>query len=305
MADEAQSGPPVSSTRKEFPMASSRSWTFDDDDRPSGSVRPLSQADLQAILAQLADDPDGLLAGTGADRPVVAVRVQATAGGLLPVAVLTVLSLALALATEEPQAAEGVAVQPDRRPQVGEGVGVVGQDLLGELDLGEADHRMRPLAVWPGQAELAGQGDELALVWYLPPREVSLTPRTWARAWTASCSMVCRVWQEPSARHSPETNSSGRRQAQSGAWALFGGVAFDPVVGAEVAPFGVDVQGAGGESGAGHHDHLGELGGAVADVGPGLFEGGDEAGAGGLDGGHRTSSRPSTCGDGTPVMRDR
>jgi hypothetical protein len=61
-------------------MASSRSWTFDDDDRPSGSVRPLSQADLQAILAQLADDPDGLLAGTGADRPVVAVRVQATVG---------------------------------------------------------------------------------------------------------------------------------------------------------------------------------------------------------------------------------
>ena len=61
-------------------MASSRSWTFDDDDRPSGSVRPLSQADLQAILAQLADDPDGLVAGTGADRPVVAVRVQATVG---------------------------------------------------------------------------------------------------------------------------------------------------------------------------------------------------------------------------------
>jgi hypothetical protein len=61
-------------------MASSRSWPFDDDDRPSGSVRPLSQADLEAILAHLADDPDELLAGTGADRPVVAVRVQATVG---------------------------------------------------------------------------------------------------------------------------------------------------------------------------------------------------------------------------------
>jgi hypothetical protein len=145
-------------------MASSRSWTFDDDDRPSGSVRPLSQADLQAILAQLADDPDGLLAGTGADRPVVAVRVQATAGGLLPVAVLTVLSLALALATEEPQAAEGVAVQPDRRPQVGEGVGVVGQGLLGELDLGEADHRMRPLAVWPGRARRPGRRTRACVV---------------------------------------------------------------------------------------------------------------------------------------------
>jgi Nuclease-related domain len=61
-------------------MASSRPWPFDDEDRPSGSVRPLSQADLQAILARLGDDPDELLAGTGADRPVVAVRVRASVG---------------------------------------------------------------------------------------------------------------------------------------------------------------------------------------------------------------------------------
>jgi hypothetical protein len=62
-------------------MASSRPWPFDDDDdRLSGSVRPLSQADLQAILAHLGDDPDQLLAGTGADRPVVAVRVRASVG---------------------------------------------------------------------------------------------------------------------------------------------------------------------------------------------------------------------------------
>jgi hypothetical protein len=62
-------------------MASYRPWPFDDDeDRPSGSVRPLSQADLQAILARLSDDPDELLAGTSADRPVVAIRVQASVG---------------------------------------------------------------------------------------------------------------------------------------------------------------------------------------------------------------------------------
>ena len=62
-------------------MASSQPWPFDDDDdRPSGSVRPLSQADLQAILAHLGDDPDQLLAGTGADRPVVTVRVRASVG---------------------------------------------------------------------------------------------------------------------------------------------------------------------------------------------------------------------------------
>jgi hypothetical protein len=62
-------------------MASSRPWPFnDDDDRPSGSVRPLSHADLQAILAHLGDDPDQLPVGTGADRPVAAVRVRASVG---------------------------------------------------------------------------------------------------------------------------------------------------------------------------------------------------------------------------------
>jgi hypothetical protein len=62
-------------------MASSRSWPFDDDDRPSGSVRPLSHADLQAILAHLTtEDPDQLLARTGTDRPVVAVPVRASVG---------------------------------------------------------------------------------------------------------------------------------------------------------------------------------------------------------------------------------
>ena len=60
-------------------MASARPWPFDDEDRPSGSVQPLTQADLQAILAHLSDDPNRLLAGNGADRPV-AMRVWATAG---------------------------------------------------------------------------------------------------------------------------------------------------------------------------------------------------------------------------------
>jgi hypothetical protein len=62
-------------------MASPRPWPFDDDeDRPSGSVRPLSQADLQAILAHLGEGPDELLAGTSADQPVVAVQVRASVG---------------------------------------------------------------------------------------------------------------------------------------------------------------------------------------------------------------------------------
>jgi Nuclease-related domain len=61
-------------------MASPRPWPFDDDERSSGSVQPLSQADLQAILAHLSEDPDELLAGTSTDRPVVAVRVRASVG---------------------------------------------------------------------------------------------------------------------------------------------------------------------------------------------------------------------------------
>ena len=61
-------------------MARPRRFPSGDDDRPSGSVQPLSQADLEAILAHLGDDPDQLLAGTGADRPVVAVRVRASVG---------------------------------------------------------------------------------------------------------------------------------------------------------------------------------------------------------------------------------
>jgi hypothetical protein len=58
-----------------------RRFPLDDDDRPSGSVQPLSQADLQAILAHRGDkEPDQLLAGTDADRPVVALRVRASVG---------------------------------------------------------------------------------------------------------------------------------------------------------------------------------------------------------------------------------
>ena len=61
-------------------MASFQPWPFDDDDRPSGSVRPFSQADLQAILAHLGDDPYQLLASSSKGFPVVAVRVRASVG---------------------------------------------------------------------------------------------------------------------------------------------------------------------------------------------------------------------------------
>jgi hypothetical protein len=134
---------------------------------------------LEVLAADPADDRSwGVLLGADPERPwrLAAAGdlepLAGLAGGLLPVAVLTglptVSPLALALAAEQAQAAEGVAVQADGRAQVGQGVGVVGQGRLGQLHLGEADHRMRPLALWPGQARLAGEGDELALVVVLP-----------------------------------------------------------------------------------------------------------------------------------------
>jgi hypothetical protein len=52
----------------------------DDSDRPGLSIRPLSHHDLDGILAHLEADRDSLLAGTSADRPVVAVRVRAAVG---------------------------------------------------------------------------------------------------------------------------------------------------------------------------------------------------------------------------------
>jgi hypothetical protein len=61
-------------------MASSQPWPFDDEDRPSGSVQPLRQSDLQAILAHLGDDPDQLLASRSAGAPVLAVRVRTSVG---------------------------------------------------------------------------------------------------------------------------------------------------------------------------------------------------------------------------------
>jgi hypothetical protein len=51
-----------------------------DDEQPGLSIRPLSHADLDAIRNGLEDDRGSLLAGTTADRPVVARRVRATVG---------------------------------------------------------------------------------------------------------------------------------------------------------------------------------------------------------------------------------
>jgi hypothetical protein len=52
----------------------------DDDEQPGVWIRPLSHADLDAILAEAGADRDSLLAGTHADRPVLALRVRATVG---------------------------------------------------------------------------------------------------------------------------------------------------------------------------------------------------------------------------------
>jgi hypothetical protein len=56
-------------------------WPSCDDDPPGVSIRPLSHADLDAVLAHLDrhQDPGGTL-GSGGPAPVVAVRVRASVG---------------------------------------------------------------------------------------------------------------------------------------------------------------------------------------------------------------------------------
>jgi hypothetical protein len=87
-------------------------------------------------------------------------------------------------------------------------------------------------------------------------------------------------------------------------FALFGRAAFDPVVGANVAPLAsmwkaledrpVPVT---------THD-IGQFG-CGGGVGPGLFQGGEEAGAGRLDGSHEayTSAHSAMGGSATPTLR--
>jgi hypothetical protein len=89
---------------------------------------------LEVLAADsVGDRPRGVLLGADPERPwrLAAAGdlepLAGLAGGLLPVAVLTSLPTILALAAEQAQAAEGVAVQPDRCAQAGEGVGVVGK----------------------------------------------------------------------------------------------------------------------------------------------------------------------------------
>jgi hypothetical protein len=80
-----------------------------------------------------------------------------------------------------------------------------------------------------------------------------------------------------------------RRNVQAGGLAGFGGgwagglrAAGDPALGAEVAPPGVHTGGGGvAQASAGDEHDLGQLGALPADGGPGVLQGGDQAGAGG------------------------
>ena len=101
---------------------------------------------LEVLAADPAGDwPGGILLGPDPERPgrLAAAGdlepLAGLAGGLLAVAVLTALLLALALAAEQTQAAEGVAVQPDGRPQKGQARSVLAVPLVGVVAV-DVDH---------------------------------------------------------------------------------------------------------------------------------------------------------------------
>ena len=113
---------------------------------------------------------------------------------------------------------------------------------------------MGPLAVRPGQAELAGEGDELALVVILAATRGVFDPADMGQGVDGlmehGLQGLAGPFSQALAGDEQFRLAAGRRQVQGGALALFGGVAFDPVVGAEVAPFGVDVEGARRQAGS-------------------------------------------------------
>jgi hypothetical protein len=104
------------------------------------------------------------------------------------------------------------------------------------------------LAVWPGQAELAGEGDERALVVLLAAPRGVLDP---ADVGQGVDGLVQDGLQGLAGAFGQAlagaTNSSGYVGSRTGPGrrpGLVRGAALDPVVGAEVAPCSVDVQGA-------------------------------------------------------------
>jgi hypothetical protein len=107
---------------------------------------------------------------------------------------------------------------------------------------------MGPLAVRPRQAELAGEDHELALVVVLAAPGGVLDPADMGQGMDGlmqhGLQGLAGPFGQALAGDKQLGLAAGRRQVQGGALALFGGAAFDPVVGAEVAPPSIDVDGA-------------------------------------------------------------
>jgi len=171
-------------------MTSSPPWPFDDEDRPSGSVRPLSQTDLQAILAHLDDDPDQLLAGTGADRPVLAVRVRATVGRPGGSAQATWRQLR---AAEWAAWTRTLAWRVAAIPGVGAAGGVLGSLVVPRLGL-----VLGALAAMAAGWTLRFQPSPEAVAWRRERRGGDAPPASWLR-WSGRGGRSCTTWPSPAA----------------------------------------------------------------------------------------------------------
>ena len=123
---------------------------------------------------------------------------------------------------------------------------------------------MGPLAVWPGQAELAGEGDELALVVVLAPSGGIVDPAGMGEGVDGlvehGLQGLAGAFGQAFAGDEQLGLAAGRRPVEGGALAVFGGVALARWS-APTWPCGVEMDGAGGQAGAGQDHDLGELGG--------------------------------------------
>src|SRR6266536_3064458 len=265
-------------------------------DQPAGG---LLGGDADGALGVAAADQLGAVEGLAALVLAAAVALGGGAG----------VGLAAAGGLQPP---EGVQVQGDRGVQLADRVGVEDRGHLGEPHLAEPVDRVGLGVGWPFEVELGGQLDEAAVVvlalaaGVLDPAGVG--ERVGGLVQDRGQG-VGGAFGEALAGDEQLRLAVGR-DVEAGVVAGFGwgwggglGAAGDPAFGAEVAPGGIHARrSAVLEAGAGDEHDLGQVGVVLADGGPGVLQGGDEAGAGGGGLGHGGVLAVGVLSSSSPIL---
>src|SRR6266516_1014893 len=237
-------------------------------------------------------DPDGALGIAVTDQLGAVERLAPTVAVGVAVALVLAAGAGVGLALAgQAETAEGVQVQGDRAVEVADRLGVDLAGVVGELDVGEAVDRVDLGVGGPLQAQLGGQLQVAAVMVLalaagvfdpadLGQRVGGLVQDRGQRVGGALCEAL--------PGHKQLRLAVGC-DLELGVLASFGGrsgdrlgAAVNPALRAEVARAGIDAGGGGvADAGAGDEHPLGQVRVLAADGGPGVLQGGDEAGPGG------------------------